>query len=291
MKSAWHLLAAGLLFVATAAPALAACPARDMPAMRRLLREAAPAPAGAAERGTLVDVLVACLDDGDPALRDALAYETLARWMRAGLLPPAELAALRARLYARMEAEDPDGVGIPFAVLALSEVARTDRIAPWMDAAGRAEMLARATAYLEGVRDYRGFVEGEGWRHGIAHGADWLLQLALNPAIDRAGLERIVRAVDRQLVADHAYVFGEPARLARPLLAAARRGVRDEAQWTAWCARLRERVGARWWEDGKGLARRHDLNAFLLEAEHEIARDPALQPLAPGVAATLQALR
>jgi hypothetical protein len=87
------------------------------------------------------------------------------------------------------------------------------------------------------VRDYRGFVAGEGWRHGVAHGADLLMQLALNPALDKAQLDRILGRVARQVAPPgQAYVFGEPERLARPVLFAAARGLHTEAEWTAWLA-------------------------------------------------------
>jgi hypothetical protein len=49
------------------------------------------------------------------------------------------------------------------------------------------------------VRDYRGFDTAEGWRHGVAHGADLALQLVLNPAVDKPQIERLLAAVGRQV--------------------------------------------------------------------------------------------
>lgn len=51
----------------------------------------------------------------------------------------------------------------------------------------RQALLAAATTYRRGVRDHRGFVDAEGWRHGVARGAGLPLPLAQNPALDREG--------------------------------------------------------------------------------------------------------
>ena len=164
--STWWVLA-GLLL---SSPAQAACPPEGTdPASLQVLREqkfAVPDDV----RAALVAGLPACLADPDPALRDGVAYEGLSTWLRAGQVDVAQRRALRDRLYAMLGQEDAAGFGPPFAALVLSEVARTDRIAPWMSADERADMVARAADYLTSVRDYRGFDAVEGWRHGVAHG-------------------------------------------------------------------------------------------------------------------------
>lgn len=257
------------------------------------------APLDAASRQSLAEALVDCLGDPDPQLRDGIAYEALAQWLRAGDIEGDGLRALRDRLIPLLDGEDADGFRKPFAALALSEVARTDRLKPWMSADERAAMVASAAVYLESVRDYRGYDNSEGWRHGVAHGADWLMQLALNPALDRAQLDRILAAVAAQVVPGqtgpgqaHAYVFGEPGRLARPVLHAARRGLHSDAEIQAWLTALTPKLGdpGLAYRDAGWLARRHDLLAFLtalhLEADH--SEDPQLRRLKPAIVAALK---
>ncbi|MDR0184650.1 DUF2785 domain-containing protein [Lysobacter arvi] len=249
------VFALGLGAPAFAAPA---CPPEGWPAERlNALRHGGFAVADPGERATLAVALANCLAAADPHLRDEVAYEALSTWMRKGDLAPDTLRALRDRFYAILGEPDPDGVAWPFAALALSEVARTDRLSPWMTPAERTAMVLRAVTYLESVRDYRGFEPGEGWRHGVAHGADWLMQLTLNPALDAPQLHRIVEAIATQAVppVGVAYVFGEPQRLAAPIVSAAQRGVRDEAGWTHWFAALPPRLGdpALAWKDPTGL--------------------------------------
>lgn len=246
----------------------------------------------AATRGVLVEALLPCLGNADPALRDGIAYEAYAAWMRGRQLDAGALRKLRDRLYCALQQPDEAGFRRPFAALVLSEVARTDRVEPWMTKKERAAMVRVATGYLAGVHDYRGFVDGEGWRHGVAHGSDWLMQLALNPALERGQLDAILQAVARQAVPEsaHAYVFGEPGRLARPVLYAARRGVLGEREWTDWFGALPARLGdpAKAYNDAAWLAKRHDLLAFLtaIHLEADQADDANIRALkAPALAA------
>lgn len=245
-------------------------------------------------RQTLALALLDCLSSPDPKLRDGIAYEAFTEWLRAGQFTPELRAQVRDRLYAMLEQPDEEGFRQPFAALVLSEVARTDRLGMWMTSTERLAMVKAATRYLSSVQDYRGFDDAQGWRHAVAHGSDWLLQLALNPAVERAQLDQILAALATQVVpeAPHAYVFGEPGRLARPVLAIARRGLLSEADWNAWLGGLPTRIGnpAQAYADSGWLARRHDLLAFLsgLYLEADQSGDARIQGLKVPVVAALK---
>jgi hypothetical protein len=251
----------------------------------------------AAERDALARGLSACLADPDPVLRDAIAFDAYAHWLRADALAPATRLFLLERLQGALAAPDPDGLHRPFAALVLSEVARTDRKAPWMTPVQRATLVESASAYMAAITDHRGFDEKEGWRHGVAHTADLMMQLALNPALDKAQLDRMLAAIATQVApAGHFYVYGEPERLARPVLFAAARGLHADAEWQAWldgvvaAATPADPAGA--FRTQAGLAQRHDLKAFLLVlyANARESTNPALLMLAPKVAAALAKL-
>ena len=261
------LLAVVMLLVCFVAPVRAACPpegkTREQLEALKVLKWTVP---DAAERQVLAEGLVDCLGDSDPTLRDGIAYEAMTHWMRAGEFDELGLRSLRDRLYAALQADDPDGFRRPFAALVLSEVARTDRIKPWMTPEERGAMVESASRYLESVTDYRGFDDKEGWRHGVAHGSDWLMQLALNPALDRGQLDRMLAAIATQVVpsSPHAYVYGEPGRLARPVMFIAKRELHTPAEWEAWFVALAPKLGdSKDYNDNGWLLRRHDLLAFL----------------------------
>jgi hypothetical protein len=261
-----------LLALGAPAPALATCPPEGWTGEQlQALREGAFSLEDAQRRNALALGLVDCLGDADPAVRDGIGYEGLSAWMRAKALAPETLAALRERLQYELNAppEDASGVRQPFVALVLSEVVRTDRVAPWLTPEQRAALVRDAAAYLAGVRDYRGFIDGEGWRHGVAHGSDLALQLAVNPAVDRDQLDALLAAVRAQVVAadGHAYIHGEPGRLARVVFFAAQRDLHDKAHWDGWLKDVAAPGPLGDW--GKaftseaGLARLHDTRAFL----------------------------
>lgn len=257
------------------------------------------AEADASARNARALALLDCLGDPDPDIRDGLAYEALTAWLRGALLDTDTRRAMLTRLSATLAApdEDPTGLRRPFAALVLSEVARSDRIEAWMTAAERVALVELAAGYLETLRDYRGFDAREGWRHGVAHDADLLMQLALIPALEEPQLQRILAAVASQMPppVEHFYIYGEPQRLARPLLFAAQRGVLDEAGWTAWFAARVAALGSDpevVWRDQAWLARRHALMTFLqaVYVEADAGDDARLVPLRAGVLEALKAM-
>lgn len=243
------------------------------------------------ERQSLALAVTGCLDHADPALRDGVAYEAIATWLRAGLLDAATRQALLARLTPMIETEtlDPQGFGKPFAALVLSEVARSDRVEPWLSAEQRTTLVDLAAAYLADLRDYRGFDDRQGWRHGVAHGADLAMQLVLNTAVDKAQLDSLLTAVAEQVApaGEHAYIFNEPERLARPVLYAAMRGLHSNDEWQAWFAKITAPAPLKAWGDAfssrAGLARRHNVQAFLqsIYVNSRDSQNPKLAALAP----------
>jgi len=289
------------VFAVLGVDANAACPPAgwDEPALARLRAEKFVLP-DAAARSALADALVAdCLADPRPQLRDELAFEALAAWMRAGALPATQLDAMRRALTRRLLADDPSGFARPFAALTLAEIARVDRLKLFLGSAARDDLLQAAVTYERGVRDYRGFDPVDGWRHGVAHGADLLLQLALNPALDRAALDQIIGAVTAQIAppGEHFYVYGESERLARPIAYVARRGLHDTAFWSTWLAGLAAPAPLANWDEAfktrAGLARKHNTQAFVqvLYVMVRESGDTALQQrLLPGLVEALKAL-
>jgi hypothetical protein len=295
-----RLLILLLAVAACAVSAHAACPPSGYDRDRLgALRENAFALPDADVRNALAVDLLDCLGAPAPDLRDGIAFEALSTWLRADHLTAATRTALLARLLPMLESTTGDEAGFrrPFAALVLSEVARTDRVAPWLDAAQRKTVVAAATRYLASVDDYRGFDDREGWRHGVAHGADLLLQLVLNPALDAGQIERILTAVAQQVAppGTHFYVFGEPERLARPVLYAALRETRSAEQWQAWFAAVAAPAPLPDWhaafQSRAGLARRHNVRAFL-SAIYTGTRDgdPKLSILAQIALVRLQAI-
>ncbi len=217
--------------------------------------------------------VVACLASPDPELRDGIAFEALSHMLRADQLGTDVRALIAQDLLARLNAEpgpSPDpGFERPFAALALSEIVRADMIAAYLPPELRDAIADAAVAYMRAIDDYRGFDEGEGWRHGVAHAADLLMQLVRNKSV--VGTERLVAirdAVAAQLSPPgHSYIYGEPERLMRPIIMLAQRGTFNEGEWVAWFEGISAPAPFASWEEvfgsQAGLAKLHNLRAFL----------------------------
>jgi hypothetical protein len=229
----------------------------------------------AAALPALALALLPCLGDSRPTLRDGIAFEGLSTWLRAGRVDVATRRQLNEVLLPMLASDrgaaplPTNGFEAPFAALVLSEVARTDRISAWMSDADLDLLVGAGAGFLTGVRDYRGFDGVQGWRHGVAHGADLALQLAMNPRLTVSQDERLLAAIATQIApaGEHYYVYGEPERLARPVLAIAHRGTRTAAEWQTWFERITEPAPLTAWDQAfasqAGLAKRHNTQAFL----------------------------
>jgi hypothetical protein len=225
----------------------------------------------AARRQALALDLVACLGSTDPTLRDGIAFEALAAWMRGKQLSPATVSAIRDRLVAQLAPDSPDPAGVqrPFAALVLAEVARVDRVEPFMTDQQLQQLVDAGTRYLQSVRDYRGFDEREGWRHGVAHSSDLMLQLAVNPRTSKAQLDQMLAAIATQIApaGEHSYIYGEGDRLAQAVFYIAKRKLHTADEWSKWFQQVAAPAPlANWgdaWTSQRGIAKHHNTMQFL----------------------------
>lgn len=288
-------LIAALAVSLLATPALARdrCPPAGFSrAQLEALREAEFAIADEGARRAFALALTACLASPDPFLRDQIAFEGLTQLLRTGQLSIGTQTDLINDVLPRLESADHRGFERPFAALALSELVRAERLNPHFTDSMRDDVFERSLAYFRGVRDYRGFDAREGWRHGVAHGADLMLQLVLSETTSRAHLLRMRQAIGEQVAPiEHFYIYGEPERLARPILFMARRGLISEEEWTPWFANLVP-GGHSVFTTQDGLARRHNVSAFLqsLYINARLNENSEDDVLLPGVEAALRAM-
>ncbi len=292
----------GLLIAGSACTTLAQsdCPPATFPlsALHQLKSQGWTVPDTASGQ-TLALGLMACLSHPDPELRDGLAFDGLSVLLRGKLLTTETRYQLYRTQLAQLQANSTDATGFakPFAALTLSEVARAQRMQPFLVPEDLDTLVNAATTYVRGVTDFRGFIAGEGWRHGVAHGADLLMQLALNPAIRAEQLEAIVQAAQAQIVPAqaHFYIYGESDRLARPIVYAARRGQLSTAFWLRFVEAVASSKPLATWGDAfgsqAGLAQLHNTKGFLRAIQSLVTQlnDPSVnaqlaQPLAAALA-------
>ena len=274
-------------------------PGYDRAALRTL-RAAHFAIADEQRRAALAHALTACLSSHDSELRDNIGYEAYAYWRRSKALDADTWRFVEQELLRVLSGRD-DKVGVarPFAALVLADVVHADRDAPFLLPEQRTALLDAAIGYFIAVRDYRAFDEKVGWRHGVAHGADLLGELALEPGFDKPELDRILAALASQVVAhdDRVYVFGESERLAAAAANVAARGKHPVPAWQAWLAEVTAPAPLRSWADAystrPGVAKHQNTINFLLATYAELSLRPEEQvrALAPAVGEAMAPLR
>jgi len=215
--------------------------------------------------------LLNCLASSDPKIRDEVAYSALSQWLRNDSFSDDFYLEMFNQLTLSLSnpIEDLLGVYKPFVALVLAEVVRVDRIKPYLEQHQRNSVVEIATHYFTSLRDYRGYDETQGWRHGIAHTADLMLQLALNPKVDKSLLDKMLTALSSQVVAHnhHFYIYGEPTRIALPVAYIFLREQHSMDDWQSWLNEIISPAPFDSWNDvyksQEGLAKRHNSQAFL----------------------------
>jgi hypothetical protein len=189
----------------------------------------------------------------DPDVRDGVGFETVVAWVyRERKVSDAALAAATARwrdhLRCGLGATGDDRVFLrSFSALALSIAAAADLKQPWRDKAAFDGDLDAALAYLAGEKDLRGWVDGAGWAHAVAHTADWLKFLGRSPHLAPAQAARILEGIAAKLeTTTEPFVRAEPERLAAAVVSLARRKDFDVAAFASWANRLAALEAAVW---------------------------------------------
>ncbi len=194
--------------------------------------------------GDLTAELTTMLGSPDPEQRDGTAYPALSAWIGRGVYDDllAGLAdGMAEGLYVGLGEQGTDTVfRRSFSALALGEcLARNNehhlvsgpRVFEWGDRI--------ATWYLR-ERDTRGYVEGKGWAHTMAHGADAIAILSQSPHFAANELTVLLDVLADRLLMDGTDLLlaGEPDRIAAATMQILRRNVVSLKVLEPWIARI-----------------------------------------------------
>ena len=210
---------------------------------------------------------VACLASSNPAIRDDIAFKTLSTSLRSGELSTDQVTMVYNLLIDELNKQGKSVHHHSFVVLSLAEVARVDRLTPFLNEDKRKQLIDTAIDSLVHVNDYSGFDDDIGYIHQIAHASDLVLQLALNDAIDKASLESLSLALQKAVNPStlHFYHYGEPDRLVRATVYLMLRESLDLDYWTKWLENAAQPPQKTWqdaYSNNKGLAALHNTQSF-----------------------------
>jgi hypothetical protein len=188
--------------------------------------------------------LTSMLGDPDPHRRDAIAFGVLARWITEGVyddLLEGLGDGMAAGLMVGIGQHGTDTVfRRSFSALILAVCVGRDNeqhLLPPETILGWGDRIA---GWFVRERDLRGYVEGKGWAHAVAHGADALGELAGSRAMGRLELTVLLDVIADRLLqeTEQRLLHGEDDRLAAATMAVLRRDLVGAEVLEPWLARL-----------------------------------------------------
>ncbi len=221
----------------------------------------------------LTDELLGYLSSSDPELRDEFGFSILGNWIYVRhLYSPDRLrsmiSSLKAGLQIGLGENGTETVfGRSFSALILSVITDYDLEHSFLTREELSALLQSTLEYFHLEQDWRGFVSGQGWAHSVAHTADVLANLARNPHIDAADLERILNTIATKLTTQDSPVLAhhEASRLAVAANNVIARGLLAPKMLHAWLDSMPDTLHPRSQSDLErgDVAARANCEAFL----------------------------
>jgi len=203
--------------------------------------------------GIIADML-RFIDHTDAELRDKLIYMTFAQWGERNVVFSAvqkkhmlDTCLSDSHLFFGISEKDTDSVFTrSFSSLLIDVLLFINNEVPFLTTEDINNIKKAVALYIGQEKDYRGYVDGKGWAHAVAHTADVLASIAnVGKAADvdggysigREGMLEVLHNV-KSLVCNNEYVYsaGEDERLVTPFMVVADQRVLAVEELIDWIA-------------------------------------------------------
>ena len=201
----------------------------------------------------LVYEMLEHLGDPDAELREGLISPTLARIAGENILSREQYMDLLENCMGERHlfynlGERGDSIFMrSYSALLIASLINADAASRFLMENDYAKVREKCIEYLEAEMDTRGHVDGKGWAHAIAHGADMLLALVKHPLFTPQDFPAILETIETCLFKEAAYVDAEDKRFIFVLRAMKEKGFEDQmlGRWIErTCSKLNERYKA-----------------------------------------------
>ncbi len=158
----------------------------------------------------------------DPVLRDELIYKTFLKWTLNGTIQPELMKQIlwtsldEGHLFYQIGEKDTDSVFTrSFSVLIVPLAMHLNSEKAYLTREDVIRIKDTVIEYMQQEKDVRGYVEGKGWAHSAAHGADALEDLARCEHIGRTELIELLDTVKAKVcIREYTYIHEEDERMA-----------------------------------------------------------------------------
>lgn len=184
----------------------------------------------------------------DPELRDKLIYSILSNWIMKEVFTHQELREiLRLTLddkhlfYLIGENEGDSVFTRSFSVLLIPPILFIHRKHNILSKTELQDIFNKVLQYAREEKDLRGYIEGKGWAHSVAHTADALDELALCKEIERDGLLALLDVIKSKISEDlYAFTHEEDERLVTAVVNIIKRTEIKESEISNWIESFKE---------------------------------------------------
>ncbi|SFA85415.1 MULTISPECIES: DUF2785 domain-containing protein [unclassified Bacillus (in: firmicutes)] len=186
------------------------------------------------ELDSLLRRMVDQIGSPDSELRDKLIYGTFCKLINDGYLTESQLSNLLVtllddqHLFFKIGEKDTDSVFTrSFSASVIALILYKDREQQSLSDILIKQAIESGLTYLQNEVDTRGHVEGKGWAHAVAHGADLLDEAIRHPLFHMDMAEKSLRTIEKCLTNGQAYFNEEDERLITPIEALLEIGLND----------------------------------------------------------------
>lgn len=191
----------------------------------------------------LLPAMLEFIGSPDPQLRDDLIYEHLSNWILDGNL--IHQSTCKEILYTIMDEEhlffgigekDTNSVFTrSFSVLQIPPLLISHQANPYLSVKDLQQVNFNLHCFIQLEADRRGYVQGKGWAHAVAHYADAVDSLVRCDFLKPAETFETIQALKNVILFDQLpYSYGEDERLAEPVHTMLLRDQLSHEQITEW---------------------------------------------------------
>ncbi|REB05188.1 DUF2785 domain-containing protein [Sporosarcina sp. BI001-red] len=184
----------------------------------------------------------------DSELRDELIYITFGQLIRIkNVLTKNQIKQLLdscvddQHLFYKLGESETDSVFVrSFSVLILPLILNVDQHDSFLSESEIKYVRKRLFTYVRKEKDVRGYVEGKGWAHSLAHAADALGEIAKHRYIHEDDLIELLEVINAKvLYSTSVYTHNEDERLALSAFETIDRGLLSDQQIVNWINNLK----------------------------------------------------
>lgn len=219
------------------------------------------------------------IGDIDSELRDDLILSNLLKWINDGILSTNQVYELliialdENHILKGLGNIDDSVFGRTFSVEIVAGIIYRHRKEKFLSESDVEKAFNTVLKFYNEDKDIRGYVEGKGWAHGAAHGADALDEFARCEEIEYIGLKKILDSIYKKVNVNHyGYIHFEDERMITAIKAILERKIIPIKEMEDWIKDFKniEKIGV-YPED---LVIEFNINSFLKSLYFRLVDNP-----------------